>query len=63
MIALAQHQLESGNFSAAAAYATSGAAKAPTLDDYAHYIRAQAEYSLKNYSEVAKSATDRKSVV
>jgi soluble lytic murein transglycosylase len=57
LIALAQHQLETGNYSAAADYATAGAAKAPTLDDYAHYIRAQAEYSLKNYAEVVKSAT------
>ena len=57
LIALAQHQLERGNFSTAADYATSGASKAPSLDDYAHYIRAQAEYGLKNYGEVAKSAT------
>jgi soluble lytic murein transglycosylase len=57
LIALAQHQLDLGNFSTAADYASSGAAKAPTLDDYAHYIRAQAEYGLKNYAEVGKSAT------
>lgn len=57
LIALAQHQLDLGNFSSAAEYASSGAAKAPSLNDYAHYIRAQAEYGLKNYSEVAKSAT------
>jgi len=57
LIALAQHQLEMGNYSTAADYASAGAAKAPSLEDYAHYIRAQAEYSLKNYNEVAKSAT------
>ena len=57
MIALAQHQLDLGNFSAAADYASASAAKAPSLDDYAHYIREQAEYGLKNYAEVAKSAT------
>lgn len=57
LIALAQHQLEISNYSTAADYASAGAAKAPSLDDYAHYIRAQAEYSLKNYNEVAKSAT------
>jgi soluble lytic murein transglycosylase len=57
MIALAQHQLDLGNFATAAEYATSGAEKAPTLDDYAHYIREQAEYGLKNYSEASKSAT------
>lgn len=57
LIALAQHQLDLGNFSAAAEYASSGAAKAPSLNDYAHYVRAQAEYGMKNYGEVAKSAT------
>ncbi|MBV9759299.1 MAG: transglycosylase SLT domain-containing protein [Acidobacteriaceae bacterium] len=57
LIALAQHQLELGNLRAAAEYAGSGAAKAPSLNDYAHYIRAQAEYGMKNYGEVAKSAT------
>lgn len=57
LIAVAQRQLDAGNFAAAAEYATAGAKKAPILDDYAQYIRAQAEYQLKNYSEVAKSAT------
>lgn len=56
-IALAQHQLDLGNFAVAAEYAASGAEKAPTLDDYAHYIREQAEYGLKNYAETGKSAT------
>ena len=31
------------------------AGKAPSLDDYAQYIRAQAEYNLKDYGEVAKA--------
>lgn len=57
LIAVAQHQLELGNFSSAAEYATAASAKAPILDDYAQYIRAQAEYQLKNYSEVQESAT------
>lgn len=57
MIALAQHQLELRNFQAAAETAAAGASKAPSLEDYAHYIREQAEYELKNYAEVAKSAT------
>jgi hypothetical protein len=56
-LALAQHQLDVANFTVAADYAATAASKAPTLVDYAHYIRAQAEYALKNYSEVAKSAT------
>lgn len=57
LIAVAQHQLELGNFSAAVEYSTAAAKNAPTLDDYAHYIRAQAEYALRNYAEVAESAT------
>ena len=56
LIALAQHQLELTNFAAAADYAATAAKNAPTLDDYAHYIRAEAEYALKNYAEVADSA-------
>ena len=54
---MAQHQLEQGNFSAALAYATDAARKAPLLNDYAQYVRAQAEYKLKNYPEVSKAAT------
>jgi soluble lytic murein transglycosylase len=57
LIAVAQHQLDLGNFQAAADSASSASTKAPVLDDYAQYIRAQAEYKLKNYSEVAASAT------
>lgn len=57
MIALAQHQLDLGNFATAADYAAAGAEKAPTLEDYAYYIREQAEYALKSYSEAGKSAT------
>jgi len=57
LIAVAQHQLELRNFAAAADYAATASKNAPTLDDYAHYIRAQAEYELRNYSDVADSAT------
>ncbi len=57
LISVAQHQLETGNFSAAAEYANAASKKAPILDDYSQYVRAQAEYQLKNYAEVAKSAT------
>jgi len=49
--------LETGNLAAAAQYAASASTKAPLLDDYAQYIRAQAEYGLKDYGEVAKAAT------
>ncbi|HMF76732.1 MAG TPA: transglycosylase SLT domain-containing protein [Bryobacteraceae bacterium] len=57
LIAIAQHQLDLGNFELAAATANSAAAKAPILNDYAQYIRAQAEYKRNNYAEVAKAAT------
>ena len=57
LIAVAQHELDLNNPSAAAEYAKAASSKAPMLDDYAQYIRAQAEYLLKNYAEVAKSAT------
>ncbi len=57
LIAIAQRQLDQGNFAAASEYASSAASKAPALADYAHYIRAQAEYRLKNYPEVSKSVT------
>ena len=55
LIAIAQHQLESGNSAAAAEYAKKASSDAPVLDDYAQFIRAQAEYRLKNYEEVAKT--------
>jgi soluble lytic murein transglycosylase len=57
LIAVAQHQFELGKFGPAAEYAMAASAKAPILEDYAQYIRAQAEYQLKNYNEVARSAT------
>ena len=57
VLAVAQHQLEQGNFNAALDYATAAARKAPLLNDYAQYVRAQAEYKLKNYPEVSKAAT------
>ncbi|MBV8812599.1 MAG: transglycosylase SLT domain-containing protein, partial [Acidobacteriaceae bacterium] len=57
LIAVARHQLDLCKFSAAAEYAVAASGKAPMLDDYAQYIRAQAEYQLHNYPEVAKSTT------
>jgi soluble lytic murein transglycosylase len=57
LIAVAQHQLDLGNFAVAADNANTAATKAPILNDYAQHIRAQAEYKLKNYAEVSKSAT------
>lgn len=57
LISVAQHELDQGNLPAAVEYASAATAKAPLLGDYAQYIRAQAEYRLKNYEEVNKSAT------
>ncbi|MBV8866727.1 MAG: tetratricopeptide repeat protein, partial [Acidobacteriaceae bacterium] len=57
LIAVAQRELEKNDLQAAVEYATAASTKAPILDDYAQYIRAEAEYGLKNYGEVAKSAT------
>ena len=57
LIALAQHDLDTQNFTAAADYTIAAASKAPVLADYAYYIRAQAEYQLRNYSDVRDSAT------
>ena len=56
LIAAAQHELDNKNFSASADYAQSAVSKAPVLADYAHFIRAQAEYELHNYANVAESA-------
>jgi soluble lytic murein transglycosylase len=57
LIAVAQRALEKNDLQGAAEYAAAASAKAPILDDYAQYIRAQAEYGLKNYDEVYKAAT------
>lgn len=56
LIAAAQNQLDRKNFAAAVEYASSAASKAPLLRDYAEYVRAQAEYALKNYGDVGESA-------
>lgn len=56
LIAVAQHQLDLGNFKVAAENASTAATKAPILNDYAQYIRAQAEYKLRNYAEASKAA-------
>lgn len=56
LIAAAQNQFDRKNFSAAAEYASGASSKAPALRDYAEYLRAQAEYELKNYGAVGDSA-------
>src|SRR5436305_13680003 len=56
LIAVAQNRLELKNYTAAVTYATSAASTAPILADYAHYIRAQAEFELHNNAELSASA-------
>jgi soluble lytic murein transglycosylase len=57
LISVAQHELEQGNYAAAAEYAGAAGSKAPILNDYAQYIRAQAEYKLKDYNSIDKAVT------
>lgn len=57
LIGVAQRQLSSGNPAAAADSALAAAGKKSPLDDYAYWIRAQAEYRLNRYDEVAKAVT------
>ncbi len=54
-ISLARQYLEINNPTAALEQANIAAAKVPQLIDYALYYRAQSEYQLKNYPEVAKA--------
>lgn len=56
-LAIAQRQLASLKFADAAKEAAAAAKRAPLLRDYSEYIRAEAEYQLKNYTEVAKGVT------
>ncbi len=56
-ISLAKQYLDLNNPSAALEQANLAAAKVPQLSDYAQYYRAQAEYLLKNYSEIPKAIT------
>jgi soluble lytic murein transglycosylase len=57
LIAIAQHQLEKGDLAGAAQNGLAAASRTSLLEDYGQYIRAQAEYQLRNYAEVDKSAT------
>ncbi|MBV9269311.1 MAG: transglycosylase SLT domain-containing protein [Acidobacteriaceae bacterium] len=56
LISAAQYELDRGNLAAAADYAAKASSKTPILEDYAQYIREQAESRLQNYDEVTKSA-------
>ena len=56
LIAAAQRQLTQGNYATASEYAKQAASKVPQLEDYAEFIREQAEYNLRNYPEIGKAA-------
>jgi len=56
LIAIAQRELESRHFDAASRYAKEAGGKAPSLEDYAEYIREQAAYNLKDFAELSKAA-------
>jgi soluble lytic murein transglycosylase len=56
LIVAAQRELTQGNYATASEYAKQAASKVPQLEDYAEYIREQAEYNLKNYPEIGKAA-------
>ncbi|HEX4773748.1 MAG TPA: transglycosylase SLT domain-containing protein [Bryobacteraceae bacterium] len=57
LIAIAQRQLEARNYSAAITYATQASSKKSVIEDYSEWIRAQAEYAVRNYEEVSRSVT------
>ena len=54
-LAAAKKAFEAGKFQAAVDAAASASRQSPSLSDYAAWIRAQAEYRLKNYPEVANA--------
>lgn len=55
LLALAEKQLDDNNLQTAFEYASRAAKDAPELDDYANYIRAEAQARLRNPSEVTKA--------
>jgi soluble lytic murein transglycosylase len=55
LLALAQKQLDHNNLATAAEYAIRAAKEAPELDDYANYVRAEAQSRARNSSEVSKA--------
>jgi soluble lytic murein transglycosylase len=56
-ISLARQYLELGKAAQALNQANIALARVPLLSDYAQYYRAQAEYQLRNYPEVARAVT------
>jgi soluble lytic murein transglycosylase len=55
LLALAQKELDQNRLSTAAEYATRAAKQAPELDDYANYVRAEAQFRLHDGSDVSKA--------
>lgn len=55
LLALAQREFDQGNFQVASEYAKRAAKDSPTLDDYANFIRAEAESRQRNFAEVTKA--------
>lgn len=55
LLALAQKQLNDNNLQTAVEYSVRAAKEAPELDDYAHYVRAQAQARLRNPGEASKA--------
>jgi soluble lytic murein transglycosylase len=55
LLALAQRELDANHLESAAEYASRAAKQAPELDDYANYVRAQAQARLRNGAEVGKA--------
>jgi soluble lytic murein transglycosylase len=55
LLALAQKQLDGNNLQTAVEYASRASQEAPELDDYANYVRAQAQARLRNPAEVTKA--------
>jgi soluble lytic murein transglycosylase len=57
LLALARRELDQNHLPEAADYANRAAKEAPELDDYANFVRAQAQFRLHDGKEVSKTVT------
>jgi soluble lytic murein transglycosylase len=57
LLALARRELDQNHLTEAADYAGRAAKEAPELDDYANYVRAEAQFRLHDGKEVSKTVT------
>ena len=55
LLAVARRELDQNHLAEAAGYASRAAKEAPELDDYANYVRAQAQFRLHDGKEVSKT--------